>query len=96
MSTLRIEHAISDFETWYAAFGRFADRRAQSGVLEERIMQPVDDSAYVLVDLEFASVDAAQRFQQFLVTQVWSDPDRSPALVGAPRSRVVEAPARLR
>ena len=95
MSTLRIEHAISDFETWLAAFGRFARRRAEGGVLQERIMQPVDDSEYVMVDLEFATVEEARRFQQFLETRVWSDPDSSPALVGIPRSRVVDTPPQL-
>lgn len=96
MSTLRIEHSITDFQTWLTAFERFAARRAEGGVVQERIMQPVDDPAYVLVDLEFASVEAAQRFQQFLETRVWSDPDSSPALVGAPRSRVVDVPMELR
>ena len=90
MSTLRIEHAITDLETWQRAFGRFAGRRAEGGVLSERILQPVDDPHYVLVDLEFAGVEAAQRFQQFLQTQVWSDPANSPALDGTPRSRVVD------
>lgn len=60
-------------------------------MLAERIRQPVDDPLYVLVDLEFATVEAAQRFQQFLQTRVWSDPASSPALVGSPRSRVVDA-----
>lgn len=93
MSTLRIEHSISDFATWQDAFGRFAARRKEGGVLDERIMQPVDDPHYVFIDLEFASVEAAQRFHQFLETQVWSDPARSPALEGSPRARIaVPAP----
>ncbi|WP_111720447.1 hypothetical protein [Homoserinimonas sp. OAct 916] len=94
MSTLRIEHAISDFHTWHEAFGRFAAQRKEGGVLVERITQPVDDPHYVFIDLEFATVAAAQRFQQFLETQVWSNPANSPALAGTPRSRVTEmAPA---
>ncbi len=96
MSTLRIEHAITDFETWKAAFGRFAARRADGGVLGERILQPVDDPHYVLVDLDFASVEEAQRFQHFLETQVWSDPASSPALAGSPRSRIVDVPPSIR
>ena len=95
MSTLRIEHAIRDFDTWHDAFGRFAGRRKEGGVLAERIMQPVDDSHYVFVDLDFATVEAAQRFQQFLETQVWSNPTSSPALAGTPRSRIADtAPVR--
>jgi hypothetical protein len=30
MATLRIEHPISDFGTWKAAFDRFAEARAKS------------------------------------------------------------------
>ena len=93
MSTLLIEHSISDFDTWNDAFGRFAARRKEGGVLRERIMQPVDDPHYVFIDLEFATVEAAQHFQQFLETQVWSNPANSPALEGSPRSRIaVPAP----
>jgi hypothetical protein len=90
MPTLLIEHAIDDFETWRTAFGRFADRRRAGGVLRERIVQPVDDPRYVIVDLEFATLDEAQGFQRFLETQVWSNPASSPALVGTPRARVVD------
>jgi len=89
MSTLLIEHSISDFDTWREAFGRFAARRKEGGVLRERIMQPVDDARYVLIDLEFATLEEAQRFQHFLQTQVWSNPANSPALEGSPRSRIV-------
>jgi hypothetical protein len=92
MPILRIEHSISDFATWQDAFGRFAARRKASGVLHERIMQPVDDLKYVYIDLEFATLEAAQGFQQFLETQVWSDPANSPALEGSPRSRIVDLP----
>ena len=90
MPTLLIEHSISDFETWYEAFMRFADRRKEGGVLRERIMQPVGDPHYVFVDLEFATVEAAQRFQEFLETQVWSSPANSPALEGSARARIAD------
>ena len=90
MPTLLIEHSITDFDTWRQAFGRFAARRRQGGVVGERFMQPVGDPLYVLVDLEFATVDEAQRFKLFLETQVWSTPESSPALVGTPRARVAD------
>ena len=96
MPTLRIEHSISDFDTWHDAFARFAARRKEGGVRRERIMQPVDDPCYVFVDLEFATLEAAQRFQQFLETQVWSNRANSPALKGSPRSRIADrAPVSL-
>ncbi len=94
MPTLLIEHAISDFDTWHDAFVHFGQRRKQGGVIGERIMQPVDDPHYVLIDLEFTTIEEARNFQKFLETQVWSTPANSPALVGSPRARIADlAPA---
>lgn len=94
MATLHIEHAITDFPTWKAAFDRFGPKRAEGGVTAERIYQPVDDVAYVLLQLDFPTVQQAEGFRQFLETRVWSTPGMSPGLSGAPRARVlVDAPA---
>jgi hypothetical protein len=56
MATLHIEHPVTDFGTWNAAFARFADARRQAGVRQQRIQRPVDDPAYVVVDLDFDTV----------------------------------------
>ena len=88
MPTLLIEHSISDFSLWHNAFMRFAVRRVEAGVIRERILQPVDDPHYVLIDLEFATLEEAQGFLQFLEAHVWSTPANSPALVGSPRARI--------
>jgi hypothetical protein len=53
MSTLHIEHPISDFAVWKAAFDRFASVRIQSGVRSHRIQRPVSDPRYVVLDLDF-------------------------------------------
>ena len=53
MTILRIEHAVSDYGTWKAAFDSDPAGRAQSGVRRYRIMRPVDDPHYVMIDLEF-------------------------------------------
>jgi hypothetical protein len=37
MATLHIEHPITDFGTWNAAFARLADVRRQAGVRQQRI-----------------------------------------------------------
>lgn len=93
MPILLIEHSISDFGRWHAAFMRFATRRVEAGVIGERILQPVDDLHYVFIDLEFATLGEAQGFLQFLESEVWSTPANSPALEGSPRARIaVEAP----
>jgi hypothetical protein len=39
MATLHIEHAVTDFETWNTAFGRFAEARRQSGVRQQRVQR---------------------------------------------------------
>ena len=93
MATLHIEHAITDFATWKAAFDRFGPKRIEAGVTAERIYQPADDAAYVLLQLDFPSVPQAEGFRQFLETRVWSSPGNSPGLAGVPRARVlIDAP----
>jgi hypothetical protein len=90
MTTLHIEHAITDLAVWRGAFDRFADRRRQGGVSAERVQQPVDDDHYVVVDLDFATVDQARRFLGFLESTVWASRDSSPALAGRPLTRILE------
>jgi len=91
MPTLHIEHAISDIVTWRATFDRFADARADAGVLEARVQSPVDDAHYVVIDLDFATTSAAEAFERFLRESVWSSPGSSPALAGTPLT-VILAP----
>lgn len=90
MTTLHIEHPITDFGTWSVAFGRFAEMRRNGGVCGERVTRPVDDDRYVVVDLDFTTREQAERFLGFLQTRVWSSPENSPALVGTPQTRLLE------
>jgi hypothetical protein len=89
MATLHIEHPITDFDTWKAAFDRFAEARARSGVRGHRILRPVDDACYVLVDLDFQTVAEAEGFLEFLRTRVWTSTVNAPALAGTPKTRVL-------
>jgi hypothetical protein len=90
MHTLHIEHAVTDFDTWMTAFDRFAELRQQSGVRHQRVQRPVDDSAYVVIDLDFDTTSQAQNFLGFLRANVWSTPTNAPALVGTPQTRILE------
>jgi hypothetical protein len=90
MFTLHIEHPISDFGTWRTAFDGFADLRGRSGVLSHAIRQPADDSAYVLIDLDFETAEQAAHFLDLLQTRVWANPGASPGLAGAPITRILE------
>jgi hypothetical protein len=91
MFTLSIEHAISDFGTWKQAFDRFAQARQKAGVVSHRIRRAVDDPHYLVIELEFDAHENADNFRQFLDNVVWPNRDASPALVGAPTSRILEA-----
>jgi len=93
MTTLHIEHAISDFATWNAAFERFADARLQFGVRGQRVQRPIDDPHYVVIDLDFESPEDACRFLGFLETTVWASTSNAPALVGPPHTKILQAAA---
>jgi hypothetical protein len=90
MATLHIEHPISDLKTWLTAFGKFAEVRQKAGVQAQRIYQPVGDDKYILVDLDFDTVEEAERFKRFLESNVWSSTEASPGLAGNPKARVLE------
>jgi hypothetical protein len=89
MPTLRIEHAITDLDTWLGAFSRFEEARRNAGVRAQRVSQPVGDDKYICVDLDFDAIEAAEGFKAFLETRVWSNPETSPALEGTPRTRLL-------
>ncbi|MEY2445405.1 MAG: hypothetical protein QOE00_1985 [Ilumatobacteraceae bacterium] len=90
MTTLHIEHPITDFSVWSAAFDRFAEARRQAGVRAQRVQRPVDDDRYVMIDLDFDDIAAAQRFLSFLQANVWAAPESSPGLAGTPVTRFLE------
>lgn len=90
MPTLHIEHAISNFEVWQQAFKRFERARQQAGVRSHQVRRPVDDAQYVVIDLDFATVEQAERYREFLLVNVWSSSANSPALVGAPETKILE------
>lgn len=90
MTTLRIEHAISDYQLWKTAFDGFAEARASAGVRSCAIRLPVDDPLYLMLDLEFDTPAAAQTFAEFLAQHVWSSPASSPGLAGAPKTRILD------
>lgn len=90
VTTLHIEHAITDYPTWRAAFDAFAEARRSFGVTAERVAQPRGEPEAIVVDLEFASTAEAAAFLEFLEHEVWSSPSAAPALVGRPRTTLLE------
>lgn len=88
-TTLRIEHAISDYDTWKVAFDRDPANRKQSGVRHYSIYRPVNDANYVIVDLDFDSVRDADALLTKL-QEIWKSPAAAPALGGQPMTRILD------
>ena len=90
MTTLHIEHSITDLDTWLGAFNNFAEARANAGVRAQRVRQPVGDCRYIVVDLEFDDLETAQTFKEFLEGVIWQSHDLSPGLDGVPTARLLD------
>lgn len=89
MTTLHIQHPITDIATWTGAFNRMADVRRNAGVLAARVQSPVDDPNYIVIDLDFDTAAAAGTFLNFLKTQVWGT-ENAPALAGKAETMILE------
>ncbi len=60
MYILRIEHPIFNFEDWKKAFDSDPVGREKSGVRRYRVLRPVDDEKYIMIDLEFDTANQAE------------------------------------
>ena len=89
VATLHIEHPISDLDTWVGPFNQFAEARRDAGVRAQRIHQPVGDDKYIVLQLDFETVEAAEQFKTFLESVVWQSRDLAPGLAGTPLARVL-------
>ena len=89
MPILQFEHAISDFATWKAAFDRDPINRRGLGVRRHRVFRPLDDPNYVVGELEFETAAEADACADAL-RRLWTSRRAAPALVGAPRVRILE------
>jgi hypothetical protein len=88
MYILRIEHAIVDFDGWKSAFDSDPVGREKSGVRRYRVLRPVDDAKYVMIDLEF---DTAAQAESLLAAMrlVWGRIQGK--IIMNPQARIVEA-----
>ena len=90
MTTLHIEHRITDYDTWRVAFDRLAEARRRAGVIAGRVSRPVDDPKYIVVNLYFDTAQHATAFLDFLETHVWASVAAAPALDGRPKTAILE------
>ena len=87
MAILQIEHPVPDFDAWRAAFDSDPLGRERSGVRRYRVLRPIGDPNYAMVDLEFDSSGEAEAFLAAL-RELW---DRVQGTVMEnPRARIVE------
>ncbi len=86
MVILQIEHSVSNFEAWKAAFESDPANRKKAGVRRYRVLRPIDNPNYVIIDLEFDSVDQAEGLLAAL-REVWRGVQGT--LIESPRVRIV-------
>ncbi len=89
-ATLRVELRVRDYDLWRRAFEGDAGGRQQAGMRRYRIFRPTDDATCVMLDADFDSAQEAEAFLDIMRTRVWPDPEKAPAKVGVPLTRIVE------
>jgi hypothetical protein len=87
MPVVRIEHSVQNFEKWKQAFDSDPADRKGSGVRRYQILRLQNDPTYVLIDLEFDSVDKAEAFLQTM-QRVWNGPGK--AVMQSPTGRIAQ------
>ena len=87
MHILQIEHPMPDFDTWKRAFDSDPVHREQSGVRRYRVMRPVDDERYAIVELEFDSEGWAEAMRTAL-RELWGRVEGQ--VMTNPQARIVE------
>jgi len=88
MVILQIEHPVPNFDAWKKAFDSDPINRKQSGVRRYRVLRPIDNPNYAIIDLELDSVNEAESLLAAL-REVWSGVQGT--IIESPRVRIVEA-----
>jgi len=88
MYVLRIEHPVPDFDGWKKAFDSDPVGREKSGVRRYRVLRPIDDPGYVMIDLDF---DTRAQAEALLAAMraVWGRVQGK--VMTSPQARIVEA-----
>ena len=88
MYTLRIEHAVPDFDAWKKAFDSDPVGREKAGVRRYTVFRPVDDRKCVLIDLEFEAIGQAEAMLAAL-RRLWGRVEGQ--VMMNPTTRILEA-----
>jgi hypothetical protein len=70
MILLHIEHSVPNFDNWKAAFDSDPVGRKKSGVRCYRVLRPVDNPDFAIIDLEFDSIHEAESLLAAM-QQIW-------------------------
>jgi hypothetical protein len=87
MPLLRIEHRVPDFEGWKQVFDSDPADRRGSGVRRYQVLRSVADPNFVMIDLEFDSVEEAEGLLNKM-RQIWTGPGK--AVMMDPRAHIAE------
>jgi hypothetical protein len=87
MPILRIEHAVPSFAGWKQAFDSDPADRKGSGVRRYQVLRSVEDPNYVLIDLEFDTLEQAEGLLAKM-RHVWSGDGQK--VMRNPQARIVE------
>jgi hypothetical protein len=87
MYVLRIQHRVRDYQGWKQVFDSDPAGREQAGVLSYRVLRPVDDPEYVMIDLEFEREEQAAGLLASL-RRIWSRVEGD--IMFEPEARITE------
>ena len=87
MFIVQIEHPVPNFDAWKKAFDSDPVGRERSGVRRYKVLRPIDNPNYSMVDLEF---DSSGEVEAFLAAmrEVWHRVEGT--IIESPRVRIVE------
>jgi hypothetical protein len=88
MYILRMEHPVPDFDGWKKAFDSDPVGRQKSGVRRYWILRPIDDSKYVMIDLEFSTQGEAEALLAAMRV-IWGRVEGT--IITNPKARIAEA-----
>jgi hypothetical protein len=88
MPILRIEHSVPDYNGWKQAFDSDPVDRKGSGVRRYQVLRSVEDPNYVMIDLEFDSLDEAEGLLAKM-RRVWSGDGQR--VMRNPQARIVDS-----
>lgn len=87
MVVLQIEHAVANFSGWKQAFDADPVGRQRMGVRRYRILRPVTDPNFAIIELEFDTVAEAEALLAAM-REVWGRVQGT--LIQSPQARITE------